>query len=68
MLRHDRRARAESTSSAERVSERADDHVDGRGGNIVQLRQPTACASDGPDRERFVEDKPKLVLLLEFNL
>lgn len=64
----DPRACTESSCGAESIGHGPNQHVDGGGGDIVQLCETTASTTDSAERVRFVEDKPVLILLLELDL
>ena len=68
MVNGNLRACAETSPGAEPICHGADEHVNGGGGDIVQLRETTTGTTNSAKRVRFIEDKAVLVLLLEFNL
>ena len=53
---------------AEPVRHRANQHVDGGGGDVVQLRETSASTTDNAKRVGFVEDEAVLIPLVELEL
>ena len=64
----DLRACAESPGGAETICHRADQHVDGGGGDIVQLCETTAGTTHSAKRVGFIEDQAVFILLLKLDL
>ena len=68
MLNHYVRAGAEATSGTERPRQRPDEHIDIRNINILLLRHPTARPPQDAKGPGLIEDQPKLIPALEFDL
>lgn len=59
---------AEAATGAERAGERADDHVDGGGVDILGFGDAAAGAAEDAEGPGLVEDKAEFVAEAEFNL
>lgn len=65
---NDLRACAEPSCCAEPIRHGADQHVDGGGGDVVQLCETSASTADNAKRVGFIEDEAVFIPLLELEL